>query len=340
MTFLLFVCRRSVYSNKEFKKSFHLNKVIYPGESPNTIHWTHTTEAWFLTNQLGLDGMPRYEPLTRYAKLRVAHAPGMPRTFCPPPRVSNPDMHQGTCLTHVPWCVPGSLTSGFLWSRRRSKHSRHSRHVRNPQICPLCTNLNLYSNEVCRVWCEWETERTMDITVISDIAHMRDSWNPSNLVSVRYRIIVYIYIYIYIHYLQLMLFIFMCVIIQRKHWMLCMLASEGLALKLFMMLRCSMGLNLPRQCYIRLIESVLPNDAILWHRFESTLAERKWLLVRRQQVITWTNVDLYSVRSSDNHLRAISQEVRQPSYTKISKKLLIHIRHDTVIKTRCVLPTT
>ena len=45
----------------------------------------------------------------------VVHAPGMPGTFSPPPRVSYPDMHHGTCVVHVPWCIPGSLTSGFLW---------------------------------------------------------------------------------------------------------------------------------------------------------------------------------------------------------------------------------
>ena len=31
-----------------------------------------------------------------------------------PRRVSDPDMHHGTCLTHGPWSMPGSLTSGFL----------------------------------------------------------------------------------------------------------------------------------------------------------------------------------------------------------------------------------
>ena len=53
----------------------------------------------------------------------------------PSPPVSNPDMHHGTCVTHVPWCMPRSLTStsGFLWSRR-GKHSRHSRRMRNPQF--------------------------------------------------------------------------------------------------------------------------------------------------------------------------------------------------------------
>ena len=37
--------------------------------------------------------------------------------------------------THVPWCMPGSLTSGFLWSRWQEKRSRHSRCMRNPHFC-------------------------------------------------------------------------------------------------------------------------------------------------------------------------------------------------------------
>ena len=47
------------------------------------------------------------------------HAPGMPGTFSTPLWVSYLDMHHGTCVTHVPWCMPGSLSSGFLWSRWR-----------------------------------------------------------------------------------------------------------------------------------------------------------------------------------------------------------------------------
>ena len=74
-------------------------------------------------------------PFTRYAKLRVAHAPGMPGTFSPPLRFSNPDMHHGTCVTHVSWCMPGSLTSCFRWSRWQGKRFRHSRRMRNPQFC-------------------------------------------------------------------------------------------------------------------------------------------------------------------------------------------------------------
>ena len=74
-------------------------------------------------------------PLTRYVKLRVAHAPGMPGTFSLRPLVNDPDMHHGTCVTHVPWCMSGWLTSGFLWSQWRGKRSRHSRRRRNPQFC-------------------------------------------------------------------------------------------------------------------------------------------------------------------------------------------------------------
>ena len=70
-------------------------------------------------------------PLVRYVKLRVAHAPG---TFFPPPRASDPDMHRGTCVTHVPWCMPGSLTSPFLWSWWRWKRSRHSQCMRNVEF--------------------------------------------------------------------------------------------------------------------------------------------------------------------------------------------------------------
>ena len=43
----------------------------------------------------------------------------MPGAFSPPPPVSNPDIHHGTRVTHVPWCKQGSLTSGFIWSRWR-----------------------------------------------------------------------------------------------------------------------------------------------------------------------------------------------------------------------------
>ena len=91
-------------------------------------------------------------PLTRYLKLRDAHAPGMPGTFPPPSRVSDPDMHHGTCVTHVPWSMPGSLISGFLWNRWRGKRSRHSRRMRN-------THFYVSGKRPMRGKLEWEGHR-------------------------------------------------------------------------------------------------------------------------------------------------------------------------------------
>ena len=54
--------------------------------------------------------------------------------FSPAPRVSDPDMHHGTCVTNMPWCMTGSLTGGFLYSRWRGKRSRHSRRMSNLQF--------------------------------------------------------------------------------------------------------------------------------------------------------------------------------------------------------------
>ena len=73
-------------------------------------------------------------PLARYIKLSVVHVQGMLGTFSLPPRVSDPNMHHGTCMTHMPCCMPGSLTSSFLWSLWQGKRSRHSQRMRNPQF--------------------------------------------------------------------------------------------------------------------------------------------------------------------------------------------------------------
>ena len=48
---------------------------------------------------------------------------------------------------------------------------------------------------------------------------------------------------------------------------------------------------------------------------------RWWLVAWRHQVITWTNVDWSSVKSSDIHIRAISHEMPQSSITKICLKI-------------------
>ena len=92
------------------------------------------------------DTLSWHGTLARYIKLRVAHAPGMPGTVSLPLWVSDPDMHLGTCVTHVPWCVPGSLTSGYLWSRWRGKHSWHSPQFYVSGKRPLETHSALLTN--------------------------------------------------------------------------------------------------------------------------------------------------------------------------------------------------
>ena len=88
------------------------------------LNWAHHARGYGWNHN--------YWPLTGYVKLRVVHAPGMLGMFSPPPRDSGPNMHHGTCMTHMPGCMPGSLTSGFLQSRWRGKRSWHSRCMRNP----------------------------------------------------------------------------------------------------------------------------------------------------------------------------------------------------------------
>ena len=61
---------------------------------------------------------PRHGPLTRYVKVRVAHAPGKPGMFSPQPTsqrrplISDPGLHHSKCIMHVPWCMSGTLTRG------------------------------------------------------------------------------------------------------------------------------------------------------------------------------------------------------------------------------------
>ena len=59
---------------------------------------------------------------------------GNARNVFPTTTVRDPEMHHGMCVTHVLWCSPGLLTSGFLWSWRRGKRSQNYRRMRNPQF--------------------------------------------------------------------------------------------------------------------------------------------------------------------------------------------------------------
>ena len=80
-----------------------------PKSGSKAILLYRNTFAWCERYYLSLHGH-----FARYVKLRVVHAPRMPGTF-----------------SHVPWCMPGSLTSGSLRSQRREKRSWR---MRNPQL--------------------------------------------------------------------------------------------------------------------------------------------------------------------------------------------------------------
>ena len=84
---------------------------------------------WWLVNIVS--GQASYQ----IRKIADCACAGNAGNFSPPPRVSDSDMHHGTCVTHVPWCMSESQTSDFLWSRWRGKRTRHSRCMRNPQFC-------------------------------------------------------------------------------------------------------------------------------------------------------------------------------------------------------------
>ena len=71
-----------------------------------------------------------HEPLTRYVKLRVAHAPGIPGSFSPPPTSKKTaSLRSRHTSRHAPWCMSRSLTRGG-----REKSSQHSRRMRHPQF--------------------------------------------------------------------------------------------------------------------------------------------------------------------------------------------------------------
>ena len=66
-------------------------------------------------------------------KIAGCACPGNAGNVSPTLWVNDPYMHHGTGVTHVPWCMPGSPTSGFLWSLWRGK--------RSPGILGACATL-------------------------------------------------------------------------------------------------------------------------------------------------------------------------------------------------------
>ena len=69
-----------------------------------------------------------------------------------------------------------------------------------------------------------------------------------------------------------------------------------------------------------LVNLLWPRDTIWWHKSGSALVQVMACCLQHQ-AITWTNVELSSVRSNDIDLSAILQETLQPSVTEISLKI-------------------
>ena len=73
--------------------------------------------------------------------------------FFQPPWVNDPDMHHGTYVMHVPWCMPGSLTHGFLSYRWRGKRSRHSRRMPNLRFYVIWWERPIVVIQFTAAWC-------------------------------------------------------------------------------------------------------------------------------------------------------------------------------------------
>ena len=60
-------------------------------------------------------------------------------------------------VTHVPWCLPGSLTHGFLWRRWWGKRSRYSRRMHNPQFYVAGKRPIAFTQTDLFYWTRWDT---------------------------------------------------------------------------------------------------------------------------------------------------------------------------------------
>ena len=79
----------------------------------------------------------RNGPLTRYAKLWVAHAPGMPGTFFPPPTSKETASQRSRYASRHVSDARAVMHVGIANSRWWGKRSQHSRCMGNPQFTYL-----------------------------------------------------------------------------------------------------------------------------------------------------------------------------------------------------------
>ena len=98
-------------------------------------------ETTFIVRSTTFDHKPKFDhktkdPWASYQIRKIAGCAyaGNAGNVSPPPPISNPDMHPSTYVTHVPWCMPGSRTSGLIWIRCGEDLSSISGCMRNSQF--------------------------------------------------------------------------------------------------------------------------------------------------------------------------------------------------------------
>ena len=105
------------------------------------------------------------------------------------PIVSYPGLHHGTCVTHMPWCMSGSLTRGG-----GENSSRHSQRMRNPQFYvsgkrPKVVIWTSWSHAVA--W-DWYPVIRKPVIIVSSVLNSQTLalWSDNSLVILRIREII------------------------------------------------------------------------------------------------------------------------------------------------------
>ena len=88
------------YKHNLFSCKSYINLLSFPWDSNKSLGKILNNDGHFKRIRCPFYFVipQQHGPLTRYVKLWVGHAPGMPMTFSRPPRVSDPDMHHSTCV--------------------------------------------------------------------------------------------------------------------------------------------------------------------------------------------------------------------------------------------------
>ena len=104
---------------KIFKVTYQFNLSVYLDSLIPSIHVLYIISWASYQTRKNCGLRMRQEYQERFPRHRLKRKP----------LISDLGMHHGTCMTHVPWCISGSLPPV------RGKRSRHSRRMRTPQFC-------------------------------------------------------------------------------------------------------------------------------------------------------------------------------------------------------------